>query len=56
MQPKNPNWKETKDGWVKQDHSQTQGRAIDWDRLKREQAWLEQIRREREERNKAKPR
>ncbi len=54
-QTNNSNWKETQDGWTKNKTSTTRGAAIDWERPERERRWQQEIRKEREERNKAKP-
>jgi len=51
----NSNYQETKDGWVKKDTSTTRGAAPDWARAERVSRWTQEIRKEREERNKVKP-
>jgi hypothetical protein len=51
----NSNYQETKDGWVKKDTSTTRGASPDWGRAERVSRWTAEIRKEREERNKAKP-
>ena len=52
---KNSNWQETKNGWIKKDQSTTRGQSPDWERAERINRWTQEIRRDREERNKKKP-
>ena len=51
----NSNYTETKEGWWKKEKSTTKGPSLDWERPKRISDWVEQIRRERAERNKKSP-
>jgi hypothetical protein len=55
MTTQNSNWKETRNGWVKKDTSTTRGTPIDWERANWISRWVQEIRKDREERNKAKP-
>lgn len=50
----NSNWKETPSGWTKNKTSTTKGTPIDRERANRVSRWQQEIRKEREERNKVK--
>jgi len=50
----NSNWTQTKNGWEKKKDSTTKGAPIDWERVNRISRWQQEIRKDREERNKPK--